>query len=77
MIGLNDTMPLNYTLSDVAETVRFAAQKQLGLLSFWSINRDHRCVSNYVSNTCSSANPTTGAANQSSDYQYSRALMGN
>lgn len=75
MIGLNDTIPLNFSLGDVSTLKQFAQQKQIGLLSFWSINRDHPCNSNYVSITCSSNNPSTKQPNQQTDYQYSLAFM--
>lgn len=76
MIGLNDTMPLNFTLADVQTLSQFANSKQLGLLSFWSINRDHSCVNANTSITCSSSDPKTKAANQTVDYQYSKGFLG-
>ena len=71
MIGLNDTIPLNFSLDDVDTVKAFAKQKKLGLMSLWSITRDHPCDNSYVSITCTSKNPQTGAPNQSVDYQYS------
>ncbi|HBI21097.1 MAG TPA: chitinase, partial [Legionella sp.] len=74
MIGLNDTIPLNFTLADAAALKQFAIQKNMGLVSFWSINRDNACTVNYVSNTCSSIDPKTGKANQTTSYQYVKTL---
>jgi chitinase len=72
MIGLNDTMPLNFSLNDVDTLKQFADEKQLGLLSFWSINRDAPCSNQYVNITCTSANPQTKTANQTQEYEYSK-----
>ncbi|GGI92651.1 chitinase [Legionella impletisoli] len=72
MIGLNDTIPLNFTLEDVDTLKQFADEKQMGLLSLWSVTRDYPCSSNYVSITCSSLNPKTNQPNQTVDYEYSK-----
>ena len=74
MIGLNDTLPLNFTLADAAALKQFAIQKNMGLVSFLSINRDNACTVTYVSNTCSSQDPKTGKANQATSYQYVQTL---
>ena len=74
MIGLNDTAPLNFTLDDAAKLKSFALKKDIKLLSYWSISRDHSCLDNHVSLTCTSADPKTGLANQQYDYQYAKAL---
>ncbi|WP_133130190.1 chitinase [Legionella yabuuchiae] len=72
MIGLNDTIPLNFTLKDVDTLKQFAEEKQMGLLSFWSVTRDYPCSSNYVSITCSSLDPKTNLPNQTVDFEYSK-----
>ena len=74
MIGLNDTIPLDFTLTDAAALKQFAIQKNIGLVSFWSINRDNACAITYGSNTCSSQDPKTGKANQTTPYQYIQTL---
>ena len=40
MIGQNDQSGEIFTLADAATLLTFAQQKQIGLLSFWSIHRD-------------------------------------
>lgn len=75
MLGLNDTIPLNFTLEDVDTLTQFASDKQVGLLSFWSITRDHPCSSQYVSITCSSINPKTNSPNQTLDFEYSKRFL--
>lgn len=74
MIGLNDTLPLNFTIGDATALKQFATQKNMGLVSFWSINRDNVCTGTSVSNTCSSQDPKTGKANQTTSYQYVQTL---
>ena len=74
MIGLNDTLPLNFTLADAAALKQFANQKNMGLVSFWSMNRDNACTFTYVENFCSSQDPKTSKANQTSSYQYIQTL---
>ncbi|WP_230578989.1 hypothetical protein [Coxiella burnetii] len=76
MIGLNDTLPLNFSLQDAQALKQFAKEKNLGMLSFWSLTRDHPCNVTYVSNTCSSQNPAIGQPNQTVDYEYSLLFMG-
>jgi chitinase len=75
MIGLNDTIPLNFSLNDVETLKQFAKQKGLGMLSFWSITRDHPCDNTYVSITCSSINPVTNRKNQEYDYEYTSKFL--
>ncbi|MFK3616262.1 chitinase [Coxiella burnetii] len=76
MIGLNDTLPLNFSLQDAQTLKQFAKEKNLGMLSFCSLTRDHPCNVTYVSNTCSSQNPAIGQPNQTVDYEYSLLFMG-
>lgn len=44
MIGQNDVAGEVFTLDDAEETLAFARAQGLGLLSMWSINRDHPCA---------------------------------
>jgi chitinase len=74
MIGLNDTLPLNFSITDAQALKAFAIEKNIGLLSYWSITRDHPCNSSYVSITCSSQNPANQQANQEADYQYAKTM---
>ncbi len=53
MIGQNDTTGEIFTLADATALLGFAQQKQIGLLSFWSIHRD-RPGTDY--NECSTVN---------------------
>ena len=59
MIGQNDQSGEIFTLADAQSLLTFAQQKQIGLLSFWSMQRD-RPGSDY--NECSTVN--------TSDYQF-------
>lgn len=55
MIGINDTMPETFTLAN-AQTIRnYAAQKGIGMLSMWEVNRDKSCSGNaaILSDSCS------------------------
>lgn len=56
MIGLNDITTEIFNLQDARETLEFAMEKQIGMISMWSINRDKapNGTLNYVSNTESS-----------------------
>lgn len=55
MIGKNDTVPLVFYLQAAQEVLTFAQEKNLKLLSMWSIGRDKACPGggSYVSPTCS------------------------
>ena len=44
MIGQNDVQSEVFTLDDAAQTVAFARAHGVGMLSMWSINRDHPCT---------------------------------
>ena len=46
MIGQNDVQGEVFTLADAQSLLGFAQQKQIGLLSFWAIQRD-RLGANY------------------------------
>ncbi len=52
MIGLNDVRTEVFNLQDARETIEFAIEKQIGMISMWSINRDKSPNGNlnYVSN---------------------------
>lgn len=55
MIGKNDTVPLVFYLQAAQEVLAFAQEKNLKMLSMWSIGRDKACPGggSYVSPTCS------------------------
>jgi chitinase len=58
MVGQNDVPDEVFTVDDAKQLADFAAQHDLGRLSFWSLNRDVACGPNYVdistvSNNCS------------------------
>lgn len=48
MIGQNDEPNEVFTIQDAIELHRFAQESNLGRLSFWSLNRDRECDSNYT-----------------------------
>lgn len=56
MIGKNDVQSEIFTLQDAQQTLDFAKQKGVGMIGFWSINRDAPCAngSTSLSDTCSS-----------------------
>lgn len=71
MIGLNDVTTETFTLTDAAQLSSFAHTQGLGLLSMWSVNRDHACPdSTYVELTCSSS------PDQEDDWEFMQALGG-
>ncbi|WP_161597526.1 chitinase [Fluviispira multicolorata] len=53
MIGYNDVRPEVFTLADAEQVYNYAQAKGIGLLSFWSVNRDQACESGNVSGVCS------------------------
>lgn len=58
MIGQNDVAGEIFTLTDAQELSSYAADKGVGRLSMWSLNRDHTCSQNFpdvkqVSDGCS------------------------
>lgn len=66
MIGQNDVAGEIFTLDDAAEVKAFAARRNLGRLSLWSLNRDRTCSNNWpdvtrVSTSCSGLNQQAGA----------------
>jgi len=69
MIGLNDVVTETFDLQDAQETVDFALAQGMGLLSMWSLNRDHPCPeSQWVELTCSSS------PDQVADWEFSGVL---
>jgi hypothetical protein len=54
MIGLNDVTTEIFYLEDMEETVDFALDAGVGMLSAWSANRDHPCDSSWVQIHCHS-----------------------
>jgi len=55
MIGMNDVTTELFDLTDAQQTVDFAQSESIGMISMWSLNRDHPCPSqSYVSTDCSS-----------------------
>lgn len=76
MIGLNDTVPSNFSLSDVDTVMTFAkATSWMNLVSMWSLGRDAPCTGASAQATCSSTNPTTGQPNQSTNYDYTARFL--
>lgn len=69
MIGLNDTVPEQFTLQDADLVRQFVNEMNLGGLSMWSIARDFPCANSYVSNECSSKNL------QQVPYEFSKHFM--
>ncbi len=55
MIGKNDDSEV-FSLDDARTVAAFAIQNRLGLVSFWSIDRDQICPSGADYNTCSTVN---------------------
>lgn len=58
MIGVNDSAGEQVTIGDALSLKQFVAQNHLGRISFWSLNRDSQCGSNFavlatLSTTCS------------------------
>ena len=57
MIGRNDVLTELFYQEDAREVLSFAQEQNIGMLSFWSANRDKQCPEGklpYVSPTCSS-----------------------
>jgi chitinase len=55
MIGMNDVVSELFHLQDAQETLDFANQEQIGMISMWSLNRDHSCPNaTWVQLDCSS-----------------------
>lgn len=66
MIGMNDVKTEIFTLKDAQQTLTFAQQKKIGMISMWSLNRDHPCpTATSVQLKCSST------VDQTKDYQFS------
>ena len=63
MIGQNDTANEQFTTGDARQLVGFAQDKQMGRLSFWSLNRDQPCGPNDP-NPGVAANNCSGVAQQ-------------
>jgi chitinase len=60
MIGKNDDSEV-FSLDDAKTLAAFATSNTLGLVSFWSIDRDQVCPSGADYNSCSTVDPTTFA----------------
>jgi chitinase len=60
MIGQNDVRPEVFTLDDARAVLAFAQEKQIGMLSMWSVARDQSCPggASYVSPVCSGITQT-------------------
>ncbi|STX52648.1 chitinase domain protein [Legionella busanensis] len=56
MIGVNDVNVEQFTLQNADRLAQFAKEKELGLLSMWSIARDKPCADKWASPTCSGNN---------------------
>jgi chitinase len=63
MIGKNDDAEV-FSLDDAKAVAAFAVQKRLGLVSFWSIDRDQVCPKGADYNSCSTVDPTNFAFDQ-------------
>ncbi len=61
MIGKNDDAEV-FSLQDATDLAAFARQNQIGLVSFWSIDRDQVCPSGADYNSCSTVD--------TSDFQF-------
>ena len=71
MIGLNDVVTETFYLSDADQLTAFAADNGMGMLSMWSLNRDHPCPdSTWVQLTCSSS------PDQKTDWEFMHRLRG-
>jgi chitinase len=71
MIGLNDVVTETFYLSDADELASFASERGMGMLSMWSVNRDHSCPdSQWVELTCSSS------PDQKVDWEFMGRLSG-
>jgi hypothetical protein len=58
MIGHNDDSEI-FSLDNAKTLVAYAKQKQLGLISFWAIQRDEKCPSGIDLNLCTGVNTST------------------
>ncbi len=71
MIGRNDVVSEVFYLSDAQETRVFAEEHGVGMLSMWSVNRDHPCPeTETVSLTCSST------PDQTEDWEFMGIFQG-
>ena len=62
MIGKNDDSEV-FSIDDAKTLATFATTNGLGLVSFWSIDRDQVCPSGADYNSCSTVDPTNFAFN--------------
>ena len=62
MIGKNDDSEV-FSLADAKTLEAFAVQNRLGLVSFWSIDRDQVCPSGGDYNSCSTVDTSNFAFN--------------
>ena len=70
-IEANADMRVEAEAVDAQQTLDFAQQQGIGMISMWSVNRDHACpTQTWVSTTCSS-NPE-----QQSDWAYTSVWVG-
>jgi chitinase len=63
MIGKNDDAEV-FSVDDAKAVAAFAVQNRLGLVSFWSIDRDQVCPQGANYNSCSTVDPTNFAFDQ-------------
>lgn len=68
MIGVNDVNIEQFTLANAKSLQQFGQTHHIGLLSFWSINRDTPCADKWASPICSGMNL------QTKDYEYAGVL---
>lgn len=69
MIGINDTKPETFTLSNATQLRTYATQQGIGMLSYWNTDRDKACAGNAakLSDTCSGVTQST--------WQFAQSLM--
>jgi hypothetical protein len=70
MIGVNDVHPEVFTMDDATLVANFAKQKGIGMLSMWSMTRDHACPGGSIG----SLSPSCSGVAQI-DYQFAKTFM--
>jgi chitinase len=58
MLGHNDDTEV-FSLDNAKTLVAYAKQKQLGLVSFWAIQRDEKCPAGVDLDVCTGVNAST------------------
>ncbi|USD40123.1 hypothetical protein J4N42_08535 [Vibrio sp. SCSIO 43135] len=73
MQGLNDQRVDSISLEQAERLATWSKEKNLKYLSFWSINRDHSCMDEWASATCSSSKD--GVPFQTESWQFSEQFL--